>query len=207
MFPEGWRRIPDERIMLHLNTRLLQVSTTVLNDDGWAMPDEVEYINKLHPLNIKTCTLHTPKNLHLAETANGQYGITERHRKYTAAQAIAAGAVAIGEVGSMGTHHGTAEKTKILGKVISAPDALALDEAVYSDDDGEIKEVLKRAGLGISTAAARKLVDRRSVVPVKASNEAVREGAGDLRKLGVPALVHSTTYTADSLLRSKADRS
>ena len=198
LFPEGWTRIPDERIIANLNTHLLQGTTTVLSNDGFSLPVEVQNIDKIHPINVKTCTLHSPKNLILAEAAGGGEGLTEFHRKFTAAEAVASGAVAIGEVGSTGTSFGTSEKSRKLGVEVSAPDALALNNAVEANDEAAIKSVLKRIGVDITVEAAKKLVYDTSVFPIKASTEAVKETIELSNKLGVPALIHTTNYTRDA---------
>lgn len=200
LFPEGWRRIPDERVFANLNTHLLQGTTTVLSNDGFSLPSEVEYVNKLHPINIKTCTLHTPKNLRSAETAGGGDGLTEAHRKFTAAQAVAAGAVAIGEVGSIGTSFGTAEKSKKLGREIAAQEALALDTAVKSGDTEKIRGVIGEIGVAMTVEDARKLVHETSVAPIQAACDAVRETIEYSKKLGIPSLTHTTTYTKDAVM-------
>ncbi len=130
-FPYGWKRLSDERVIGNLNTHLLQGTTTLLNGDGLALPAEVEAVNKMHPANVKTCTLHTPENIRAGDVTAGQ-GIQDRHRRFTAEEAVRLGAVAIGEVGSPGTAYGTYEKGLKLGRPIPAQHALALDKAVFS---------------------------------------------------------------------------
>jgi imidazolonepropionase-like amidohydrolase len=195
LFPEGWKPIPEERVIANLDRHLLQGTTTALSNDGFALPIEVENVNKVHPINLKTCTLHSPKNLVLAEAAGGGDGLTKYHRDYTAAEAVASGAVAIGEVGSIGTSFGTTEKSRRLGVEVSAPDALALNDAVEANDEARLRDVLQRIGTDITVDAARKLVYDTSVFPVQASRGAVTETIELSKKLGVPALVHTTNYT------------
>jgi hypothetical protein len=116
-FPYAWKEMSKERILFNLNNHLLQGTTRVLNGDGFAVPSEVEAVNKMHPMNVKMATLHTPKNLRAAEVTAG-YGLEERHRRFTAEEAVALGAVALGEVGSPGTSYGTAEKGYRIGRPI-----------------------------------------------------------------------------------------
>jgi imidazolonepropionase-like amidohydrolase len=199
-FPYAWKRLSKERVLNYLDTHLLQGTTTMLNNDGIALPSEVEAVNKIHPVNIRICTLHTPQNIRAAEIVGGE-GIEDRHRRFTAEEAVALGAVAIGEVGSPGTSYGTYEKGIKVGKVISAQHALALDKAVLEDDETRIRNVLTEAGLEEMTLdEAKRLVEETSVIPVKACCDAIKESVGYVRKLGVPVLVHSEPTTKDAIL-------
>ena len=198
-FPYGWRRLSTEKVLANLDTHLLQGTTTILNGDGLALPFEVETVNKLHPVNVKTCTLHTPGNIRAAEVAAGD-GVEARHREFTAAEAVAQGAVALGEVGSPATSYGTAEKGARLGRAISAQHALALDNAVFAEDDAGILRALAAAGIEMTVDAAKQLVEETSVKPVAAARDAIEETVDQVRGLGVPALVHAEPSTRDPLL-------
>ena len=120
--------VPEQRILANLDNHLLQGTTTVLSLDGFNLPFENDAINKLHPMNVKKATLHTPKNV-----ASGDKGAGKRlegnHRTFTAEEDVASGAVAIGEVGSRATTGATYEKNVRLERPISTSDALALDDA------------------------------------------------------------------------------
>ena len=199
-FPYAWKEMSRERILFNLNTHLLQGTTTVLNGDGFALPSEIEAINKIHPMNVRMSTLHTPENFRAAEVTAG-YGLEERHRKFTAEEAVASGAVALGEVGSPGTSYGTAEKSFKIGKTISAQQALALDNAVFSGNEAEIRRVLIEAGLEKMTLdEAKRLVQETSVITVEACNDAIKETVSYVPKLKVPTLVHGAKETIDAVL-------
>ncbi len=199
-FPYAWKEMSQERILFNLNTHLLQGTTTVLNGDGFALPSEIEAINKIHPMNVRMSTLHTPKNLRAAEVTAG-YGLEERHRKFTAEEAMALGAAAIGEVGSPGTSYGTAEKSFKIGKQISAQQALTLDNAVLGGSEAEIRKALIEAGLEKMTMEeARKLVDETSVSTVEACCDAIRETVPYVKKLKIPTLVHTAKETVEAVL-------
>ena len=103
-FPYAWQGLSTDRILANLNNHLLQGTTTILNNDGFALPCEVDAINKIHPVNIKIGTLHTPKNFRAANLVAGD-GLEEWHRRFTAEEAVAAGAVALAEVGAPSTWH------------------------------------------------------------------------------------------------------
>ena len=204
-FPYGWKRLSDERIMGNLNTHLLQGTTTLLNGDGLALPSEVEAVNKMHPANVKTCTLHTPQNIRAGDVTAGQ-GIQDRHRRFTAEEAVRLGAVAIGEVGSPGTAYGTYEKGVKLGQPISAQHALALDKAVFSGNDDNIRKVLDEADIGgMTMEEAWNLVHSTSVLPLEACCAAILESVAYVRKLDVPVLVHAEPSTMDAVLEAAKD--
>ena len=198
-FPYAWRRLSTRTVLANLDTHLLQGTTTILNGDGLAVPFEVEAVNKLHPVNVKTCTLHTPKNIRAAEVAAGD-GLEPRHRAFTAEEAVSLGAVALGEVGSPATSYGTAEKSAKLGRAISAQHALALDNAVFAGDETGIRQALADAGIEMTVAEAVKLVDETSVMPVEAACDAIAESVSQVRNLGVPTLVHAEPTTKEPLL-------
>jgi imidazolonepropionase-like amidohydrolase len=201
-FPYAWKRLSEERVLNNLDAHLLQGTTTILSTDGFALPSEVDIINKIHPMNVKTCTDHTPENVRAAELIAGE-GLDEWHKKFTAEEAVAAGAVALGEVGSPGTAYGTAEKGKKTDVVISAKHALALDRAVFADNEAQIRKALAEAGLGKMTIAeAKKLVEETSVIPVAPCCDAILESVKYVKKLGVPVLVHSEPGMKEAILQA-----
>ncbi len=201
-FMWGWKPLPEDRVIANLDTHLLQGTTTVLDLEGFVLPFQNEAINKLHPINIKLTTLHTPKNLRAAELASGME-LPRWNREFTAEEAVAQGAVALGEVGSPGTSYGTYEKNLRLTTKISAQDGYALDHAVLENDDAALRAALDRAGLaGMSLDEAKKLVRETSVLPVQAHNEAILETIEVVPKLGVPASVHMETPAREALLEA-----
>jgi imidazolonepropionase-like amidohydrolase len=187
----GWPQIPRERILENVTTHLLQGSTTLMNLDGWPLPYETETSNKLHPVNVRRATLHTPKNVIQSEIESGQR-ISEPHRSYTAAEAVASGAIAIGEVGSPATSFGTYEKSRRLGRVLSPRDTAPLDEAYLAGDWDAFAKAMTRLGLDdLGLEGAKQLVKETSIDSIKASDEAILEAAEYSKKLGVPALCHT----------------
>lgn len=192
--------LSTERILFNLDTHLLQGTTTVMNTDALCLPAEIEAINKLHPVNVKMATMHTPQHVKAAELTLG-HPVEERRKKFTAEEAVQMGAVALGEVGSPGTAFGTSEKGMRLGKYISARQALALDNAVIANDEAAIRKVLADAGLSdVTIAQAKKLVEDTSVIPVAACCDAIRESVSYVKKLGLPVLAHSEPGMREALL-------
>jgi imidazolonepropionase-like amidohydrolase len=204
-FPYAWKRLSKQRVLENLNNHLLQGTTTVLNCDGLTLPSEVQAANKIHPVNIKMCTLHTPKNIVAAEVTAG-YGIKKRHRTFTAKEAVSLGAIALGEVGSPSTSFGTAEKSMKLGRAISGQHAQALNEAVFAGDETEISRVLLEVGIeNVTIDEAKKLVEETSIIPVEASCNAIKESAIFVEELGIPAIVHTEERTKDTVLQASKE--
>jgi len=56
LFPNAQKPITFEFLSRNLDRHLLQGTTTVLNTDGFAAIEEVEIVNKLHPIKVKTAT-------------------------------------------------------------------------------------------------------------------------------------------------------
>lgn len=187
---------PEERIVANLDNHLLQGTTTVLSLDGFGLPFENDAINKIHPVNVKMSTLHTPKNIASGEMGGNRLG--PYHRRFAAETAVASGAVAMGEVGSWATTGATYEKNLRLDQPISVSDALALDAAYLSGDTPAMVRIIERAGLGPMTLdEAKTLVRETSVEPMAAAREAILESIDYAPRLGIPALCHTEPDTYD----------
>lgn len=192
--------LSTERLLFNLNNHLLQGTTTIMNTDALSFPWEIEAINKIHPVNVKMATMHTPAHVKAAELTLG-HQVEERRKKFTAEEAVKLGAVALGEVGSPGTAYGTNEKSLRLGKVISARHALALDKAVLAGDEAVIGKVLAEAGLEeVTIGEAKKLVEDTSVIPVAACCDAIRDSVNYVKKLGLSVLAHAEPGMKEALL-------
>jgi imidazolonepropionase-like amidohydrolase len=201
-FPYAWKEIPKERILFNLNAHLREGMTTVLSGDGFALPHEIEAINKIHPINIKMSTLHTPKNLWLAEVTAG-YGLGDRHRVFTADEAVASGAAAIGEVGGVGIGSEIVENGTKIRRHIFTQLRLALDNADSEDDQAEIRKILIVAGLrNMTIQEARRVLEVVSLMPVEACCDAITETVPYVRKLGIPMLVHTAEETIATILHA-----
>ena len=185
---------PEERILANLDNHLLQGTTTVLSLDGFALPFENDAINKMHPVNVKMSTLHTPKNFASGEMGGNRLG--PYHRSFAASEAVSSGAVAMGEVGSWATTGATYEKNLRLDRPITVIDALALDAAYLSGDDRAIVRIIQRAGLAPMTVdEAKTLVRETSVEPMAVAKEAILEMIDYAPRLGIPALCHTEPDT------------
>ena len=196
----AWKPLPLARIIGNLDTHLRQGTTTALDLDGFTLPFENEATNKLHPLNLKLATLHTPKSVIAAETES-RTRIEEVHRSFTAEEAAAQGAIAMGEVGSPSTSYGTYEKNLQLGhQAIDARLGQALDDAYMEGDEDAFLEAMKQAGLEeMGVEAAKKLTYETSVECIEAANEAILETIEYAPRLGIPAFCHTEPPSYDAV--------
>ena len=198
----AWKPLTMERWFFNMNTHLLEGTTTMLDTDSFSLPEEVDAANKIHPINIKTGTLHTPANFKTFETipCSGE-AMDDWHRKFTIDEAVALGAVAIAEVGSPSTTAGTFEKCYYLDKVISVNQARALDNAVIANDETAIRKVLKEAGIEhLTIDEAKDLVDKTSIAPIKACCDAMMESVSYSKKFNLPVLCHAEPGMADTII-------
>lgn len=198
-------------VRANLDAHLTAGVTTLLNLDGFALPEEVEAAARGHPIRLRTATVHTPLHVTAAERADGS-GLTDRHRRFTAAEAMAAGAVAVGEVGSGHTLGGGGQEYMYLpaaveratGRRITPLEARRLKEAVLGrgldrgrPSYGLLRRVLVELGLAeaLTPEDAARLV-RDTVLPaVSPALAAFREAARTALALGVPMVVHTSVVS------------
>lgn len=212
----GAPHLPRERVITNLNTHLLQGTTTILSVDGFATMEDVEAINRSHPVNIKTGTIHSPINLKAAKQADGS-GLEPRHERMTIKKMLDAGAVIVGELGAGGTLGGGSqdwlyipkaikEKT---GREITPRQARALKEAVLGRyikpsifDVGKVKQALEEAGLtkALSIEEAKELIENSVLPPFDFALDGLREGIILAEQYGVPAVVHTAAASVKMLL-------
>lgn len=89
----------EKQIISQLDRELLNGHTTVMNVDGFATIDEVKETQKLHPVRIKTATVHLPLSFKAAFTVDGK-GLLEKNKNMTVEKMLENGAICIGEVGA-----------------------------------------------------------------------------------------------------------
>jgi len=99
LFASGAEPLGEDRVRRNLLRHLQGGTTTVLNVDGFALPEEVEAARRLAPVNLHTATCHTPLSLRAALLADGG-GLSPRQRHQTAERMVEPGVVCLGEIGS-----------------------------------------------------------------------------------------------------------
>ncbi len=204
LFATGQPPLPEARIRANLNRLLCQGVTTVQSQDGLGTMDEVRRADKMHPINIRTGTVHTPKNLQLADSEAFCFGgIRKKHWHTTADEMVQLGASCIGEVGTgIDAHY---PDTILLpmaikaetGKSISATEARDLHRlSLERDRSQEVARKLDELGLAkmLSVATFQNLAEKVSHWRDLA-REAAQEGIEAARRLKVPVVMHNSPET------------
>ena len=216
LFPSANKPLTFELIFRNLNRHLLQGTTTLLNCDGFALIEEVEAVNKLHPIKIKTGTTHMPLNMKAAELADGA-GLTKIHKAMTVAEMLERGATVIGEVGAGATLGGGVTSYYLLpraieektGKRIKTDQAERLKRAVlgrYIDpsftDKEKVEAFLKESGLMESLTVEEVIEITMKVVyaSVEVAREGIKEAADFSLKHDAPVIIHNAAASKDAVL-------
>lgn len=207
LFSAGNPAPPLELIISNLNKHLLQGTTTILNEDGFATMEETEIMNKLHPIKIKTATSHTPLNIQAAEITDGS-GLNSFHKTLTVESMLERGAVALGEIGGGDTLGGGGVCYNLLpktieektGKRITASEAEKLMWAVLGryintslTDRKKVEAVLGKIGLKglISIDEAIDIILQVVYSPVETGRNGIREAADLALQYNMPVVIHN----------------
>ena len=102
LYPSAAEQLGCERIRYNLDKHLTEGTTTLMSVCGFASMDEVDDVNRKHPINIKTATSHSRTNFEAAKLADGA-GLKEKHLSLTVEKMLELGAVAIGDNSAQGT--------------------------------------------------------------------------------------------------------
>jgi imidazolonepropionase-like amidohydrolase len=196
-------------------------TTTVLSVDGFPTADERRALAGDHPLKVRTSTAHTPSNRRAAELADGS-GLGDAHRRATAAELLAAGAVVIGEIGAGGTLGGGMQDylyipdalEQATGVRVGRAHARAIKEAVLGRsidpsnlDRDALARALDAAGLGGLDAERAVTIVTECVMPSMAhAFEGMREAASLADEHGVPFLVHHAAASAEVVVEVASER-
>jgi len=213
LFSAGNPAPPMELMISNLNKHLLQGTTTILNEDGFATIEETEIINKLHPVKIKAATSHTPLNVEASEITDGT-GLNRFHKELTVKKMLERGAVALGEIGGGDTLGGGGACYNLLprtveaktGKRINASEAEKLMWAVlgrYIDksvtDREKVHTVLEEIGLKglISIDDAIDIILEDVYAPVETGRDGIREAADLALQYDMPVVIHNAAGCKD----------
>lgn len=208
MFASGAPALSIEEARANLDRHLRSGETTVLNLDGFALPEEVEAV-KDHPCRVLTATAHLPGQVRAADAVDGS-GLTPRHREFTVDEAVKAGAVAVGEVGSGHTLGGGGQEymyipeavRRVTGRTLKPLEARVLKEAVLgrsleladSPQRSLVQKALEQLGLAgsLSVDGAIDLVQKSVLPSYRLGIKAFHEAAAAALRLGLPLIVHNS---------------
>jgi hypothetical protein len=188
-----------------LDRHLFGGETTVLCVCGFCLPREID---ASHPVRTRLATSHTPSNFAAADLVDGR-GLTPVHRATTVEQALADGAVAIGEIGAGHSLGGGGQDYLYIPDVIEKPTGIRLrpDQARQlkwailgrtlsrdAFDAGQTAECLGALGLSgkLTVETARQLVTQSVLPSIATTLEGFEEAAALSAKTGVRAIFHTS---------------
>ncbi|MBO0980095.1 amidohydrolase family protein [Microbacterium sp. SD291] len=221
LFPSGSPALSEERWRANLDRHLETGTTTVLSTCGLGTMEDIAEADRRHPVHVRAATAHTPSALAAARAADGA-GLSERHALMTVERMLESGAVAIGELGGGQTLGGGGQDLVFLpaailartGRTISQAQARSLKESVlgrFMNERSYRPEALRAAaessGLAdVATEELRELILKTVMPSVGHARHGIREGIELARMLGVPALVHSASASAELIRDLIAER-
>lgn len=205
-------KFPQGRVMYNLDRHLVHGSTTVIAACGWPTQAEAQSTNNLHPINVRTGTLHSPGHLAHSMALDGS-GIRPWHEKTTVKEQLDQGAIYIGEAGVPCAAYGAPQISRELNRSLTVAQVQEIKEAALGvgiDPDAfnktRMESALKTAGLNdlLSTDDARDLMNRHMVKPNLMMESTCQEFAELSLKHNVPLLFHNTPDTVDLALEMAA---
>ena len=217
-FPTATTPLSMDEALKNLDKHLVYGTTSVINLDGFVLPDEVAAVNQIHPMNVFTGTTHTPSCIKAAMSIDGK-GLTDRHQNTTAEEMVDAGAVLLGEVGGGVTLGGggqdfwyipSAVKEKT-GVTLEPPQARDLRLSVLGPlmrqdyyDRQRVQGVLENMGLAgsLSPQEARDIICDTVLPPFNLSLDGFPESVAVGNKAGVPVLVHNSQTSEEATLEA-----
>lgn len=203
----------------NLRRHLTQGHTTVVDLDGFKLPEENEQVGSVQPVKVETSTVHFDPMFEAADACDGS-GLRDEHRAMTAAQMRDRGAVVIGEVGAGMTLGGGGQDyiyipaaiKKATGVTVSQPQAQALKFAALgrhiragNPDRARVRELISQYGiaeLGVDKAVA--LVEDSVLPSFAIALDGVVRSASLAVELGLPTLVHNSAPSDEATREAAA---
>jgi imidazolonepropionase-like amidohydrolase len=197
-----------EEALGNLRLHLSQGHTTVVDLDGFKVPDETTQVRGRQPVRVESSTVHFDPMFAAAEASDGA-GLGDVHRAMTARKMVEAGAVVIGEVGAGMTLGGggqdymyiPAAVEEATGVKIGPNQAKLLKYAVLgrhirpgNPDRQKLSSLLQEQGLAdfIDVEKMITLIEESVLPSFQVALEGLLESAKLALELGVPTLVHNS---------------
>ena len=216
-FASGAKSLSYEEVVNLLNTHLLQGTTTITNVDGFVNMDEVDKINKLHPMNVKQTTHHIPECFKAALLLDGS-GLKKKHLEMSVEKMLTNGAVAIGEIGGGQTLGGGGQDymyipqavKKRIGKKISVATARSLKFAVLGRflnisafNPIKVAQVLKENNLDkyFTVEEAKSLIVNTTLPTINITLQAYEKAAKLAKRYHVPLIVHNAPPSMEKVFQ------
>jgi alpha-D-ribose 1-methylphosphonate 5-triphosphate diphosphatase PhnM len=215
LFPSAEPAPTEVEWRASLDRHLLAGTTTVLSLCGFVPMESIAEADRNHPVNVKGSTAHTPSALLAARAADGT-GLASAGPQPTVESMLAAGAVAIGEMGAGTTLGGGGQDVIHIPRAVELATGIAIEphraraikEAALGReirpgryDQDAMEAALAGAGLSSLLAPddARRLVETCVLPSVGPARQSFREGAELAAQHGVPVLFHTAAASADEM--------
>ncbi|MBI3978395.1 MAG: amidohydrolase family protein [Chloroflexi bacterium] len=219
-FASGSPALSMERVLANLDTHLRHGTTTVLNLDGFNLPAEVDATAALHPIHLRTGTIHFPLSFQAARLVDGT-GLTPAHEAMTVGQMLAYGAPAIGEVGAGQTLGGGGADYMFIPAAVERETGVRLEPRqsaalkyaclgrrvrVEEFDRAGLEAALARVGLAgkLAPERAREIIHKCVLSSFQTALDGVVESARLAVQHGVPATIH-TSAPSEEVAYAAAD--
>ena len=204
--------LSEAEVHAELDRHLLAGETTVLCVCGFCLPQE----NRAeHPVRVGLATSHTPANVAAADIVDGR-GLSLQHRAMTVERALAAGAVAIGELGAGHSLGGGGQDYLYIPQLIEratdirlrADQARRLKWAILGRtlsraafDRLETERCLSAFGLSAKLGAdqARQLVEQSVLPSIETTLRGFEEAAALSAKTGARAVFHTSPVSVGTI--------
>lgn len=197
----------------NLRRHLAQGHTTVVDLDGFKLPEENSQVRGVQPVKVEMSTVHFEPMFEAADAADGA-GLKEAHRGATAQQLSDSGAVVIGEVGAGMTLGGGGQDylyipaafEEATGIRLSTGQAQTLKYAVLGrhirrgeTDRNRVAELIEEYGLAPLTVDKGIDLIEQSVLPsFQIALDGLERSASLAVELGLPTLVHNSAPSDDA---------
>ncbi|UXN68179.1 amidohydrolase family protein (plasmid) [Devosia neptuniae] len=216
--PSGSKPLDPSDVRYFRNRHLLGGTTTLLNVCGLSLPHEVDSsLQGPHPLRTFVTTAHTASSVSAALEVDGS-GLRSHHLRATVEEAIASGAVALGEGGGGQTLGGGAQDYGFLpqailettGILVEARDARRLKELLLGRTLKDPTFPLNAQFIALcdeldllsrsTSETVAKTIAGSVMKPVKNALLGLAELAEASARTGLPAILHSAAPSAEHIL-------
>lgn len=212
-FASGTPGISLSEALGNLRRHLAQGHTTVVDLDGFKVPEETAAVRGAQPVKVEASTVHFEPMFAAADAADGS-GLKPEHRAMTPHAMRDHGAVVIGEVGAGMTLGGGGQDymyipravENAIGVLITPLQAMELKYAVLgrhirpgSPDRGRVAKLIGESGLEKFSEDEMISLIEDSVLPsMQLSRDGLIRSATLAVELGLPTLVHNAAASDEA---------
>lgn len=207
-FASGTPGVSLSESLGNLRRHLAQGHTTVVDLDGFKVPDETAQVRDIQPVRVESATVHFDPMFEAADAVDGT-GLSSVHREMTAQAMAQHGACVIGEVGAGMTLGGGGQDYMYIpaaieletGVRVKSAQAAQLKYAVLGrriapghPDMSRVASLLLEYGLSahLSPERACRLIEESVMPSLAAALKGVVESANVAKAIGIPTLVHNS---------------